>query len=178
METNKKEVIKVNESQFKTLIENSIRKVLNEISWDTAMDATKKSDNRVEMLVDAWSDFKETADYLIQALHGLDTKGYNDDDVQHPDTQGPKLSKEIENLLNKINPYITRKQAQLSNLDAHAKQKFSDAFGGRNFDQVSNDIDKKRDDYYFGPDKDEDMDWNTYKQKHLTPDEIKFDKKF
>lgn len=178
MKINKKEVIKVNESQFKTLIENSVKEILSEISWDTAMDATKKSDNRVNILLDAWDDFKYAADDLIQALHGLDTKGYNNNDVQHLDGQGPKLGKEMENLVNKINYYITRKQAQLSNLDTHAKQKFSNAFGGRNFDQVSNDIDKKRDDYYFGPDRDEDMDWNTYKQKHLTPDEIKFDKKF
>ena len=63
-----KKCLKLSESQFKKLIGESVKSILSEISWATAKDASEKSENRVDMLSDAWFNFESVADYLIQSL--------------------------------------------------------------------------------------------------------------
>lgn len=178
MKKNNKGPIKLTESEFKTLVESSVKQILSEISWATTKDASEKSDNRVDMLTDAWYDFENVADNLIQTLHGIDASDYNyiydKSDPQPLNTQGPRLGKELENLMVKIKKYIDRKQQQSFNLKDGATDKFNTAFNNRDFDQVANDIENVRDAY----DDSDERDWKTYREKHLTPSEIEFDNKY
>ena len=176
MRKNTKGIIRLSESQFKNLVEDRVKGILSEISWYTSKEASEKSDNRVDMLEDAWYHFEESANNLIQTLNGLDVRGhtYDHSDPQALNTQGPKLGKELENLMVKIERYVNRKQQQKINLDYEASEKFNQAFNGRDFDQVRDDIAKIRDEY----DDSGEYNWERYRQNRLTPSEIEFDNKY
>lgn len=163
--------LSLNKNDLKYIVSESTKRIINEISWGTSHDAHKKSENRVDILDDAWSKFSEAADALIRALHGLDDR-WGDDDPQALNTQGPKLGKELENLQNKIYQYIQRKTTQMHNLNDYEEEKFRDAFGGRNFDQVANDIDKKWDEHF--NDDENFTPWSKYRQTVLSKDEQDF----
>ena len=62
MRKNTKGTIRLSESQFKNLVEDSVKGILSEISWHTSKEASEKSDNRVDMLEDAWYNFEESDD--------------------------------------------------------------------------------------------------------------------
>lgn len=169
----KNRIIKLSENNFKSLVENSIKQVLSEISWGKATDTSKKSDNRMDMLFDAWDNFETSANELVQALQGIDTRGYYVDysDPQNMKTQGPKLGRELEALMDKIKTYIDRKHKQSINVKNKATKKFSDAFGGKTYDEVSNNINAKWDEY-LGSDE---PNWSDFRKKHLNKNEIEFD---
>lgn len=168
-----KKSLKLSESQLKKLISESVKNILSEISWTTAREASAKSENRVDLLDYAWYDFETAAEVLINSLNGIDERGYYMDytDPQPDNTQGPKLAKELENLTDKLRDYYERKKHQSQNLQKHADTKFSNTFNGRNFNQVADDIAKVRDEY----DDSGEYNWEKYRQKHLTPNEIEFD---
>ena len=171
-----KKCLKLSESQFKKLIGESVKSILSEISWATAKDASEKSENRVDLLDYAWYDFETASELLIKALNGIDDRGYYNDysDPQPSNTQGPKLAKDLENLTDRLRDYYNRKKQQSQNLQKHADTKFSNTFNGRNFNQVADDIEDAREKYW---DSDE-RSWDSYREKHLTPDEIDFDDRY
>lgn len=171
-----KKCLKLSEYQFKKLIGESVKNILSEISWSTAREASAKSENRVDLLDYAWYDFETAAETLIKSLNGIDERGYYTDysDPQPGNMQGPKLAKELENLTDKLRDYYERKKYQSQNLQKHADTKFSNTFNGRNFNQVADDIEDVREKYW---DSDE-RSWDSYREKHLTPDEIDFDNRY
>jgi hypothetical protein len=86
-------------------------------------------------------------------------------------TQGPKLGRELEVLMDKIKTYIDRKHKQSINVKNKATKKFSDAFGGKTYDEVSNNVNAKWDEY-LGSDE---PNWSDFRKKHLNKNEIEFD---
>ena len=76
---NNKGIVRLSESQLKSLINESVTNILSEISWHTSKEASDKSDNRVGMLETAWTDFEDAANNIIQTIHGLDVRGYTYD---------------------------------------------------------------------------------------------------
>lgn len=169
-----KKSMKLTEAQFKTLIEESVKRVLTEISWGTAEDAVKKSDNRVDMLKSALYDFSDASEQMIQALNGQATETYYDDDVQPQNTQGPILARKIEALENEVMDYVKRKSKQLSSLSQHSQDKFNAAFDGRSYDEVADYIGDKWEKHF---DEENYTPWDRYREQHLTPDEIEFNRR-
>ena len=84
-----------------------------------------------------------------------------------------KLSQELSSLREKIYSYINRKRKQSNNLNQMSNNKFKDAFNNKTYDEVENDIDNKFNDYLNS----NESNWDNYRNKNLSPDEIKFDKR-
>ena len=175
MEKNNTGTIKLSKSQFETLLESTIKQVLSEISWGVAHDAAKKSDNRVEMLENALDAFRDGVEKMMYALEGIDDSGYAQDDIQPTGTQGALLAGELWKIKYQIENYIARKIKQNTSLNQNEKNKWSKAFGNRNFDQVADDVDKKWDEYMNG---DSMQTWKQYKKSHLSQDEQDFNDRY
>ena len=166
--------MKLTEKEFNYILVESTKRILNEISWGTAEDAVKKSDNRLDMLEYAWDDFQNATTDMIRALQGIDPSGYADDDIQPSSTQGSKLAAKLEMLYNEINDFFHRKRRQKETLQNREKEKFNSSFGGRTFDEVGADNDRVFDNWLNREDDEKYVDWDTYKKQHMTPDEIDF----
>lgn len=171
-------IMKLTDKDLSYIISEATRRiVMNEISWGTAHDANEKSENRVEMLDYAWDKFTDACDGLVRALEGIDDRTYGKDDIQPLNSQGSVLASKLASLQNKIYQYIERKRIQQHNLNDYEGEKFRDAFGGRDFDQVANDIEAKsleHDENGY----DEDgryIPWNKWRKQNLTQDEQDFD---
>ena len=162
--------LKLNEKDLKYIVSEATKRIVNEISWGTAYDAREKSDNRLYMIDNVWDKFEESADELIHALNGIDDR-WGDDDPQPENTQGPILSKKLENIRNEIAAYVERKKNQRDSLQNHEVDKFNQAFGGRSADQVANDIDNKWNEHF---DDENYVPWEKYRQTALTKDEQDF----
>lgn len=170
-------IMKLTDKDLKYIISEATKRiVMNEISWGVAHDANKKSENRIDMLDDAWNDFSDAADKLVRALEGFSDESWYNDDAQPINSQGSILASKLAQIQNQIYQYIERKRTQKSNLNDYEEEKFRDAFGGRDFDQVANDIDKKWHDH------DEEgydengrfIPWKQWRKQHLTQDEQDF----
>ena len=165
---------KLNQSDLKYIVSEATRRIINEISWGTAEDAVGKSDNRVDMLNSAMYDFEEACQQMVQALKGEASEHWYKDDIQPENTQGPILAKKIESLENEVYQYVQRKKKQLDSLKGHEQDKFNSTFGGRSHDEVADDIEKKLD---YALDNYRYWDLDTYKRRHLTPDEQDFNER-
>jgi len=166
--------MKLAEKEFNYILVESTKRILNEISWGTAEDAVKKSDNRVDMLDGAMYDFEEACNKMQQALKGEAYEHWYKDDEQPENTQGPILAQKIKNLFSEVQTYVQRKKKQLVSLKGHEKDKFNSTFGGRSHDEVADDIEKKLD---YALDNYRYWDLDTYKKRHLTPDEQDFNER-
>jgi hypothetical protein len=169
-------IMKLTEQDLKYIISEATKRLVNEVSWGIAHDSVKKSENRADMLKDAFYDFEEACSKIKQALKGEAYEYWYKDDVQPKNTQGPILAKKIDNLENEVYQYIQRKKKQFNSLTDHEQTKFHSAFGGRTPDEVSNDIEKKWDDYF--EDDGKSMSWEEYSKQNLTKDEQDFNNRF
>ena len=170
-------IMKLTDKDLSYIISEATKRiVMNEISWGTAHDANEKSENRVDMLDDAWMDFSDAADKLVRALEGFSDESWYKDDAQPLNSQGSILASKLAQIQNQIYQYIERKRTQKFNLNDYEGEKFRDAFGGRDFDQVANDIEAKsveHDENWY----DENgryIPWREYRKQHLTKDEQDF----
>ncbi len=170
-------IMKLTDKDLSYVISEATKRiVMNEISWGVAHDANEKSDNRVDMLDDAWMDFSDAADKLVRALEGFSDESWYKDDAQPLNSQGSILASKLAQIQNQIYQYIERKRTQKFNLNDYEEEKFRDAFGGRDFDQVANDIEAKSVEH------DENgydengryIPWREYRKQHLTKDEQDF----
>ena len=170
-------IMKLTDKDLSYIISEATKRiVMNEISWGVAHDANEKSDNRVDMLNDAWMDFSDAADKLVRALEGFSDESWYKDDAQPLNSQGSILASKLAQIQNQIYQYIERKRTQKFNLNDYEEEKFRDAFGGRDFDQVANDIEAKSVEH------DENgydengryIPWREYRKQHLTKDEQDF----
>ena len=169
--------MKLNEKDLNYIIAEATKRiVMNEISWATAHDANKKSENRVDLLDYAWDKFTDACDELVRALEGMDDRSYGEDDIQPINSQGSVLASKLASLQNRIYQYIERKRTQQYNLNDYEGEKFRDAFGGRNFDQVANDIEAKSLEHdENGHDEDgRYIPWKEYRKTVLSKDEQDF----
>lgn len=170
-------IMKLTDKDLSYIISEATKRiVMNEISWGTAHDANEKSENRVEMLDYAWDKFTDACDGLVRALEGMDDRTYGKDDIQPLNSQGSVLASKLASLQNKIYQYIERKRTQQYNLNDYEGEKFRDAFGGRDFDQVADDIQKKWDEH-FEKGYDENgryIPWNKWRENNLSKDEQDF----
>lgn len=167
--------MEINRKDITYIIEESTKRILNEISWNTSYNAVEKSENRKEILDDAWFHFYEGAQEMIMALNGISTKEYYKDDIQNPNTQGPQIATKIRELLDIVWKYKTEKEKQFSRLSSHENNKFNSAFGGRSKEEVSKDIENAWDEHFNADDY---KSWDEYRKEHLTPDEIDFNDRF
>ena len=170
-------IMKLTDKDLSYIISEATKRiVMNEISWGTAHDANEKSENRVEMLDYVWDNFTDACDSLVRALEGIDDRTYGKDDIQPLNSQGSILASKLAQIQNQIYQYIERKRTQKFNLNDYEEEKFRDAFGGRDFDQVANDIEAKSVEH------DENgydengryIPWREYRKQHLTKDEQDF----
>ena len=174
-------IMKLTDKDLSYIISEATKRiVMNEISWGTAHDANEKSENRVEMLDYAWDNFTDACDSLVRALEGMDDRTYGKDDIQPLNSQGSVLAYKLASLQNKIYQYIERKRTQQYNLNDYEGEKFMNAFGGRDFDQVANDIEAKSLEHdENGHDEDgRYIPWNKWRKQNLTQDEQDFDDRF
>lgn len=167
--------IKLSESDLHRIIKESVKNILSEVDWNVAADASKASNDIYDILEDAWAGFEDASNLLISALNGIDDRGYRVDNSHSLPSysQGAKLSQELSSLKEKIYSYINRKHKQSNNLNQMSDNKFKDAFNNKTYDEVENDIDNKFNDYLDS----NESNWNSYRNKNLSPDEIKFDKR-
>lgn len=170
-------IMKLTDKDLSYVISEATKRiVMNEISWSVAHDANEKSENRIDMLDDAWMDFSDAADKLVRALEGFSDESWYKDDAQPLNSQGSILASKLAQIQNQIYQYIERKRTQKFNLNDYEEEKFRDAFGGRDFDQVANDIEAKSVEH------DENgydengryIPWREYRKQHLTKDEQDF----
>ena len=165
---------KLNQNDLKYIVSEATRRIVNEISWGTAEDAVGKSDNRVDMLDSAMYNFEEACQEMAKALKGEASEYWYKDDIQPENTQGAILAKKVETLENEVYQYVQRKKKQLDSLKGHEQDKFNSTFGGRTHDEVADDIEKKLD---YALDNYRYWDLDTYKRRHLTPDEQDFNER-
>lgn len=113
---NKKNTIRLTESDFKRVISESVNKALRESSWQTASKAYNKSrEFSHEFIMKAYDKFEIVTNELINFL---------DNGVQ-----GQELKVELKSLMSKIKRYCERKYKQDGNLHNHAIDSFEKHFG-------------------------------------------------
>lgn len=140
----KENVMKLTKKDLNYIISEATQRIIvNEISWATAHDANEKSEDRVDLLDSAWDKFTDACDNLVRALEGMDDRTYGQDDIQPLNSQGSILASKLASLQNKIYQYIERKRTQQYNLNDFEGEKWREAFGNKDFDQVADDIEQK-----------------------------------
>lgn len=154
-ESKKMGKIKITENKLKSLIAESTRKVLNEISWQKAQDAAEMAEDNdvfdkvLWKLEDALSEFDEAFDrYNSMAYAGGKMQRNSGVMKYFKETEKVRYFKEkLQQLYNEMNAYHDRKINQSKNLEQMADDRFKETHNGMSYSEYENTL----------PDYDEEM---------------------
>lgn len=167
-------VIKLTESDLHGIIKESIKGILSEADYKTAFNAYDASYNRKKDYYNPDDKIFELISKMFEVSQLLkDRNSFSHS--SHPsesNSQAFKLSKELDSVALKLEKFFTRKRNQNDNLESFYHDKVKEKFNGRLPHEVGRDISNKYKEFELSGEDD----WDTYRNNHLSPDEINFDK--
>ena len=137
MKTNKS-ILKINESQLKQMISESVRNVLKEIDLGSLEDTRDESNYWVGLLEGEYREWLKQTEILYKVLQHRYGRGKIDYDEPNEYEQGTKLSYELKSISDKIKGFIDRKRKQSYSFENGVEDGYIKRFGASNDDMGNN----------------------------------------
>lgn len=133
-----KNILKINESQLRGIINESVRNVLKEIDLGSLEDVRDESVYWAGLLEGEYKEWLKQTEILCKILQHRYGRGKIDYDDPNEYEQGTKLSYELKSISDKINGFIDRKIKQSYSFENSVEDGYVKRFGGNDREMGNN----------------------------------------
>lgn len=162
-----KNTLRLTESKLKNIINESVKKAINEINLDTSIRAEEASEYWSQQLKYEFKEFKDAASGMYEILINREYphEHFNKEKWITSQTQGDKLASELDNVVRKIESFVNRKEKQYYDFAANTDDKYKERFGA-----TDTEMGRRMDTYAekYGWDTLDEPEW---RKENLTPQE-------